>query len=171
MKCCHREHKNEVWTLDLGDDAAEIRDAGGNVRAQFTRDQAAGQFLLPSFSESIKQFRAPIEGELWYFDVARGDLKQIKTYIDQAVVASGPEAMRTVRNHALRDMLIGIGAFGIGTFLTVGSYLHAAQNPEGGEYFISYGAVLFGLIMIGKGVYGLIRYRQLQKLSQTPPAG
>jgi hypothetical protein len=166
MKCCHLKHKNEVCTLDLNDDGAQIRDAAGNVRAQFTRDQAA-QFLLPSFSETVKQFRAPVDGELWYFNVARDDLKQIKAHIEQAVVAAGPEAVSTVRNRAIRDALIGLGSVGLGVALTVGSDSHAGQDPQGGEYFVTLGLVLFGLVMIGKGVYGFLRYRQLQKLSQT----
>jgi len=170
MQCCHLNHKQEVWTLDLSDDGALIRDAGGNVRAQFTRDQAAGQFLLPSFSESVKQFRAPVDGELWYFNVARGDLKQIKAFIDQAVVAAGPEAVGAVRNRSIRDALIGIGGVGLGVALTVSSYLHASQDPQGGGYVVTWGLVLFGLVMIGKGVYGFLRFRQLQKLSQAPPA-
>lgn len=170
MTCCHLKHKNEVWTLDLNDDGAQILDASGDVRAQFTRDQAAGQFLLPSFSESVKQFRAPIDGELWYFNVARDDLKQIKAYIDQAVVAAGPEAVSAVRNRAIRDALIGVGGVGLGVALSVGSYLHAAEDPQGGEYVVTWGLVLFGLVMIGKGIYGFLRFRQLQKLSQTPPA-
>lgn len=168
MRCCHLKHKGEVWTLDLGDNRAEIRDSGENVRAEYTREEAAEQFLMPSFSESIKQFRAPIDGEIWYFDVARPDLKQIKAFIDQAMVAAGPEAVRAVRNHAIRDTLIGLAAVSIGGALTIGSYLQAAQDPNGGEYVVTYGAVLFGLVMIGKGIYGFMRHGQLQTLSQKP---
>jgi hypothetical protein len=170
MRCCHLKHKGEMWILDLGDDRAEIRDTEENIRAVYTRDEAAEQFLLPSFSESIKQFRAPIDGQLWYFDVARGDLKQIKAYIDQAVVTAGPGAVRAVRNSAIRDTLIGIGGVAVGTALTVGSYLHAEQNP-GGEYVITYGVILFGLVMIGKGIYGFLRHGHLQKLSSTQEEG
>lgn len=50
MRCCHLEHKGETWNLVLEDNGAEIRDAGGNVRAVYTREEAAQQFLLPSFS-------------------------------------------------------------------------------------------------------------------------
>jgi hypothetical protein len=171
MRCCHLEHKGEAWTLDLGDDRAEIRDAAGNVRGEYTSAEAAEQFLLPSFSESIKQLRAPIDGELWYFDVPRDGLKQIKAYLDRAVVAVGPEAIRAVRNQALRDCLIGLGGVLVGTVLTVGSYLRAAQNPDGGGYVITYGLILFGLIMLGKGVYGFLRYGRLQKLSPRDEKG
>jgi hypothetical protein len=166
MRCCHLEHKGEVWKLALEDNHAEIRDADGTVRAEYTRQQAVQQFLLPSFSESIKQFRAPLEGELWYFDVARNGLKQIKAYLDKAVVAAGPKAVRAVRNRALRDTLIGVGGVVLGTALSIGSYLHAAQTEGNGEYFVTYGVILFGLIMIGKGINSFLCYGKLQKLSQ-----
>jgi hypothetical protein len=171
MRCCHLEHKGEAWTLDLGDDRAEIRDAAGNVRGEYTPTEAAEQFLLPIFSESVKQFRALIDGELWYFDVPRDGLQQIKAYRDRAVVTVGPEAVRAVRNQALRDSLIGLGGVVAGVVLTVGSFLRAAQNPDGGGYVITYGLILFGLVMLGKGVYGFLRYGQLQKLSQVNKDG
>jgi hypothetical protein len=167
MRCCHLKHKGESWTLDLGDEGAAIRDAAGKVRAEFAREEAAEQFLLPSFSESVKQFRAPVEGELWYFDVARDGLKEIKACLDQSVVAAGPEAMKAIRNRAIRETLIGSAGVIGGTALTVGSYLHAAQNPGGGEYYVTYGLILFGLVLLGKGIYGFLRYGQLQKLAQA----
>jgi hypothetical protein len=166
MRCCHREHKGEVWTLDLGADGATVQDARRAVRGEYGRAEVAEQFRLPSFSESVKQLRIPIDGELWYFDVARADLKEIKAYLDQAVVAAGPEAVRAVRNRALRDTVIGAGVFVAGVALTVGSYLRAAQNPAGGQYVVTYGLILVGLVMVGKGVYGLVRYGRLQKLAQ-----
>ncbi len=133
MRCCHLKHKGEAWVLDLGAEGAEVRDASGDVRAQFTREEAAESFLLPSFSESIKQFRVPVDGELWYFDVAKNDLKEIKAYINQAVVAAGPEAVVAVRNRAIRDGLIGLGGVAAGVALTLGSFFNAAQNPVGGR--------------------------------------
>ncbi len=171
MRCCHLQHKGETWTMELGEEHAEIRDATGTVRCEFSRQEAAEQFLLPSFSQSIKQFRAPVSGQLWYFDVPRDDLKRIKAYVDQSVVSAGPQAVRSVRNRALRDLLIGVGGLAVGIALTVASFLHAAQNPNAGEYVVTYGLMLFGLVMIGKGVYGHVRYSQLRKLSQTQTSG
>jgi hypothetical protein len=166
MRCCHRKHKGERWVLDLGDEDAEVRDASRDVRAQFTHEEAAGKFLLPSFSESIKQFRVPIDGELWYFDVEKSDLKEIKTYINQAVVAAGPEAVAAVRNVAIRDSLIGLACVAAGVGLTALSFVQAAQNPQEGRYVVTYGLILGGLVMLGKGVYGFVRYGQLKKMSR-----
>jgi hypothetical protein len=167
MRCCHLKHKGEAWTLELGDKGAEVRDASGAVRAQFTREEAAGEFLRPSFSESVKQFRVPVDGELWYFDVAKDGLKQIKAYIDQTVVAAGPEAVVAVRNAAVRDTLIGLACVVGGTALTLGSFFAA---DDGGGFVVTYGLILAGLVMAGKGVYGFLRYGKLKKMTQGQAA-
>jgi len=130
MRCCHVKHKAEAWTLDLSDEGAEIRDAAGDLRSRFTREEAASEFLLPSFSESIKQFRAPVEGELWYFDVVKNDLKEIKAYINQGRGGCWPRGGAGVRNVAIRDGLIGLACIAAGVGLTVWSIVRAAQNPK-----------------------------------------
>src|SRR4051794_10259596 len=108
MKCCHLKHKGEIWHLDLGGEGAAVLDPAGTVRAEFTPEEAAGAFKLPSFSESIKQFRLPIGTEEWYFDVDKDGLRQIKAFMDAAVVASGPGAVQALRSAGLRD--VGLGA-------------------------------------------------------------
>jgi len=100
---------------------------------------------------------------MWYFDVAKRDLAEIKTYLNESVVAAGPEAVRAVRNRALRDLLIGIVAVLLGIGLTVASFL-AAENEEDGRFYVTYGAILFGLVMAGKGIWGFAQYGKLQRL-------
>ena len=167
MRCCHAQHKGETWALELGEEDAKVIDAAGAVRTELTRAEAAENFHLPSFSESIKQFRVPVDGQLWYFDVAKPDLQQIKAYIDQSVVASGPEAVGAIRNRALRDGAIGLAALAIGIGITAFTLLRADANPEGGEYVVMYGPMIFGAIMIGRGVFGLMRYNRLKSVSQS----
>ena len=101
---------------------------------------------------------------MWHFDVDRSDLQEIKAYLDESVVAAGPEAVRAVGNRALRDLLLGVGAVVLGIVVTVASFLNAAQNPEGGRYYITFGLIVFGLVLFGKGVYGFVRHSHLQKL-------
>jgi hypothetical protein len=170
MKCCHRDHKGETWALDLGEERAALRDAAGAVRGEFTREEAARQFLMPSFSESIKQFRIPVDGQLWYFDVAKPDLAQIKAYIDQSVVAAGPDAVRAVRSAAIRDGAIGALAVAAGVGITVFSLMRAENDPEGGMYFVMYGPILVGLVMLGKSVAGFLRYTKLKAHADAAPA-
>lgn len=169
MRCCHAQHKGETWILELGKDDARVIDAAGAVRGEFTRAEAHENFHLPSFSESIKQFRVPVDGQLWYFNVAKPDLQQIKAYLDESVVAAGPEAVQSVRNRALRDGAIGVVALAIGIGITLFTLLRADANPEGGEYVVMYGPMIFGVVMLGRGVFGLMRYSRLKSVSHAQP--
>ena len=163
MKCCHVKHKGEVWTLDLEDDGVSITDASGAQRTYLERAEAEKSVLLPSFSESIKQLRAPVDGQTWYFDVAKPDLKTIKAYLDAPVVAAGPEALTAIRTRGWRDVAIGIGAAVLGVGISVAGYLSAANNPNGGGgYTVTYGLVIVGLCMIARGIYNLLRYSKLK---------
>ncbi len=97
-----------------------------------------------------------LNGELKSFTIAAND---------QLTAAAGPEAVRAVRNRAIRDALIGAACAIGGVALTVGGYMEAAQKPGGGEFKVAYGLVLFGLVMLGKGVYSYLQYQQIQRLS------
>jgi hypothetical protein len=166
MRCCHVKHKGEIWHLDLGGEGATIRDAAGNVRAEFTPEQAAAAFTLPSFSESIKQFRAPINGEEWYFDVGKEGLKEIRAFMDAGVVAAGPEALKSLRSKAIRDLLVGAAMAVGGAVLSVMSFQQAANNPQGGTYYVTYGLVIAGLVALGRGGYQLSRHNRLKQIAE-----
>jgi predicted RNA-binding Zn-ribbon protein involved in translation (DUF1610 family) len=51
----------------------------------------------------------------------------------------------------LRELLVGLLCFGIGTVLTVGGFIRTAGNPNGGRYFIFYGLIIGGLVGIVRG--------------------
>lgn len=166
MKCCHVKHKGEIWHLDLGGEGAAVRDPAGNVRAEFTPEEAAGSFKLPSFSESIKQFRLPVDGQEWYFDVDKDGLRQIKAFMDAAVVAAGPGAINALRTAALRDLVLGVLVTLGGIGLTVFGYMKAANDPQGGKYYVTYGLVIAGLVMVGRGIVNLSRYNRLKRVAE-----
>ena len=52
----------------------------------------------------------------------------------------------------LGELLGGLACFGLGTALTVGGYMRAAGNPNGGRYFVYYGLIVGGLIGIFRGI-------------------
>jgi predicted RNA-binding Zn-ribbon protein involved in translation (DUF1610 family) len=54
-----------------------------------------------------------------------------------------------------RELVVGLACFGIGTALTVGGYLRAAGNPNGGRYLIYYGLIIGGLVGIVRGAINL----------------
>jgi predicted RNA-binding Zn-ribbon protein involved in translation (DUF1610 family) len=52
----------------------------------------------------------------------------------------------------LRELLVSLVCFGIGMVLTVGGFIRAAGNPNGGRYFVFYGLIIGGLVGIVRGV-------------------
>jgi hypothetical protein len=166
MRCRHRKHKGEVWLLVLNKAFARVRDEDDEIRAEYDREETPHCLLLPSFSESIKHFRVAIDGEMWPFEVDKRDLKDIKDYLNESVVVAGPEAIRAVGQRALRDLLVGLALSVVGIGVTVGTLAYAASSPEGGQYIITHGLIVCGLVMVGKGIYGFVRQSHLQKLAQ-----
>ena len=59
----------------------------------------------------------------------------------------------------------GCAVLGVG--ITVAGYMQAAHQEEGGKFKITYGLVIFGLVMLGKDAYRFMRYGNLRKMAQT----
>ena len=60
----------------------------------------------------------------------------------------------------LGELLGGLACFGIGSVLTVGGYLNAAANPNGGRYFIFYGLIVGGLIGMVRGTMNMANSKE-----------
>ena len=163
LRCVDRERKGELWSLDLGGETVVVRNTAGTPVGQFTPEEAIGHFQMPSFSENIKYFGVSLGGTVHRFDVPKAVLQEIKALINRSIASAGPEAVRSVRNRAIRDILIGAACTVGGVVLTIGSYMSAANKPGGGKYTIAYGLVLFGLVMLGKGIYSFMQYGQVQR--------
>jgi hypothetical protein len=126
---------------------------------------------MPSFSESIKYFGIVIDGKVQRFDVPRAGLKEIRAFTYRVTLASGPEAVRAVQRRAIRDTLIGAVCVVAGIALTIGAYLAAANKLRDGRYSVFYGLVLFGLVMLGRGIYRFRQYRELQRIHSGTEGG
>ena len=89
-------------------------------------------------------------------------------YIDQALRGGRPKCRAggaKSRNPGYPDWHRECGC---GTALTVVKLLHPFEKPD---YFFTFGFILFGLVMVGKAVYGFVRYSNLQKLLRTQQNG
>jgi hypothetical protein len=167
LRCVDKDHQGEQWTLDLDGDKVLVRDAASKVVAELSPEDAAARFQMPSFSENVKYFGIAIGDRIQRFDVSKDGLREIRDFNNRLTVRGGPEAVQAVRNKAIRDTAIGVLCAVGGTVLTVGSYLSAANKPEGGNYTIAYGLVLFGLVVLGKGIYGFVQYGRIKALSES----
>lgn len=167
IRCVDKDCKGQEWTLELGADKVVVRDASGRTVGEFPPADAASRFQMPSFSDNIKYFGITLGDQIRRFDITKDGLREIKAFNNRLVASAGPEAVRSVRSKAIRDSLIGAACAIGGVVLTIGSYLSAANNPEGGRYTVTYGLVIFGLVMLGKGAYGFSQYGQIKRLSDA----
>jgi hypothetical protein len=60
----------------------------------------------------------------------------------------------------VRRMIFGLLWFAGGTVVTLGTYISAAQNPNGGHYFIAWGAILFGALDFFVGLNGWMKHKR-----------
>jgi hypothetical protein len=165
LRCIEKKHKNELWELRLGREKVWVTNAAGEVVGEFEPDDVSRYFQLPSFSESIKYFGILLGERWWRFNVDRDGLRRIRNYINRTIVAAGPEAVQAVRNRALRDLVVGVLLAVAGVVITVVTYSIAANKPGGGKYYITYGLVIVGLVMAGKGTYGFSQYSSLKRMA------
>jgi len=164
LRCVERALKDQVWTLELGEEKALLKNATGATVGEFTPADVLERLQLPSFSKSIKYLIIPVGQDKIQFDVGKNELQQVKDFMNRSVVKAGPEAVRSVRNKAIRDTLIGAACTVGGILATILGYLSATRNPGGGSYYIFYGVVLFGLVEVGRGLYGFHRYATLKRM-------
>lgn len=72
--------------------------------------------------------------------------------IDQAATESSGKCVRRM----IFGLLWAIG----GTVITVGTYISAASNPNGGRYFVAWGAITFGVLDFIVGFAGWMKLKQ-----------
>jgi hypothetical protein len=65
---------------------------------------------------------------------------------------SGSPAHRAAQRRANQTILIGALLLVIGIAISVGTYAYAASNPRGGHYLLAWGPIVFGLIVLIRGL-------------------
>ena len=89
---------------------------------------------------------------------SKADVENVVSGTGQAPSAS---LAAIARKRALRQILIGIVLLVAGIVVTVVSYSTAASSPSGGTYVVAWGPVLFGIIVIARGLSALRQSRTL----------
>lgn len=166
IRCIGRGRDGQVWSLDLGSEKVVVRDAAGATLAELLPEEAVLRFQMPSFTQSVKYFNITLGDGPQSFMVSKEGLAEIKAFTNRTIASVGPEAVQAVWKRAIRDTLIGAACTVGGIVLTIGSFILAANNPQGGRYFITWGVVLFGIVMLVKGIYGMIQYGQIKRFAE-----
>jgi hypothetical protein len=148
----------ETWQLELEPEEARLSDPTRNLVARIPRGAAEQRILLPSFSENRSKISVLTDdNKLVSFNPDKPAIAEIKSYFNAALAAAGPEAIAALRGKAIRDLAIGVIAAAAGIGLTVLSYLHPTEKDGTSKSTVFYGLVIFGLIMVGRGIMNLSR--------------
>lgn len=154
-------HKQEAWKFTLGDDTLRLWNPNGEMAAEFSPELAVECFQFPSFTESIRHFSIQLPESKLHFNVDKPQLNHLRTFANLATVAAGPAAVRAVRNKAIRDLVLGLGA------ITAGGLLCAALFTNGGRVRgikLVFFVVVFGISLTAKGALGYRQYLNMQRL-------
>lgn len=154
-------HQGQAWKFTLGYDTVRLWNANGELVAEFSPELATQAFEFPSFSESIRHFSVQLPESRLRFDVDKKHLDYLRTFANLATISAGPAAVRAVRNKALRDLVLGIGAIAAGALLA-GAVLTQVKRVRGLKIVVV--LVVVGVSMTAKGVYGYRQYRTMQRL-------
>jgi hypothetical protein len=135
-----------------------LTDSEGAARASFSRAEAEARFVLPSFWESIKDLGVRGDtGDVVWFVPDGESVARIKTYLHGALAAQGRAAISAVRRRGWLLVLAGVGITALAVSVMVASMARAFGNPEGGKYYVTIGGIVFGLLVLSRGVAALVK--------------
>jgi hypothetical protein len=157
--------RGQLWSMEWDPDFVIVRDAAGTVVWQAPPQDAVQSFRMPSFSDSIKYFGIQIGSELHEFELAREDLQRMKDFLDGAIATSGPDAVRSIRKKAIRDLVIGALLTLIGAATSAMLLAKVVELKGRGPGRLTFGCLIFGVIMLSKGIYGLRQHRRVEALA------
>lgn len=72
------------------------------------------------------------------------------------LVASGAP-VQAARTRAIRTLVVGAVLATFGLIVSVATYAAASSNPNGGSYYVAFGPIIFGIVLIVRGARGLER--------------
>lgn len=150
------DENSAPWRLDIDAERARLLDADGVLVAVIPRDASAQRIALPSHSEGREHLiLTTTEGKPLEFEADEFIIDLIKQYRLQSGIAGGVEDVGSLRRSARRNLIAGGVAILIGAGLSIQSYLETLRR--GGSVFLLLGLVFYGLLLVGKGSYALVR--------------
>jgi len=127
-----------------------------------TGEQRAAQALAKDVmarldkGESAKGIVAGLVKKGWEATAAQAYVQQSQAQLEQ--YRRSPAYRREMAAKNSRLMVAGLVWAGIGTVVTIGTFLSAASKPGGGTYIVAWGAILFGLVDFVRGFCGWLKY-------------
>jgi hypothetical protein len=158
LRCKDKRFSKGDWLLALDQEAGALTDPDGVTRASFPHAEAAARLVLPNFWESVKDIGVRADsGDVVWFVPDRENVARIQSYLHGALAAQGPAAISALRTRGWLLALAGVGITVVAVVVMVASMSRALGNQGGGEYYVTIGATIFGLIVLSRGVAALTK--------------
>jgi hypothetical protein len=161
LYCPDKQSGRGEWEFRKHKGGMDVIDPNGRLVCWFSHEQANERFALPSFWRSVKNINFTTDkGALIEFEPDRQDVRIVKKYLDDALLAGGIEGLRRFRNRALLCIAGGLALTSLCVALTV-LVDPAFAGPDHGRRRVSRSFIvggIFGIGLLGWGVFSLFRF-------------
>jgi hypothetical protein len=166
LYCTDKDHGKGEWEFRRYKGGMDVTDADGQHVCWFSHEQANDRFALPSFWRSIKNINFTTDkGALITFEPDPRDVRIVRQYLDDALLAGGVEAVTRLRNKGLASLAGGLLLAAVCVVLLVvldpGFEAGDRQRRRYGKPLLV--GVIFGIALVGGGAYALIRSGRLMR--------
>lgn len=155
LQCLAKGCKNDVWAITFDDTPATVLGPDRQPLVRLTPQQAAGVFQMPS---GTRNFALRDGDRTVEFKISHEGAAEVRSFIGDAMLSPRPRAVvidsddGATRSRAIRDICLGLLLLVGGIGISVGSFLAAANSPNGGRYTILYGAPIVGFVWLMRGL-------------------
>ena len=162
-----KPHHGQKWQFQIDGEAAQLVSPAGQPVAFYTPDQAQREVEIVRFARSGHNVAITLDGSTLHFTAWPKAFKALKAFTELSAHAANPEEMRSLRNSGLIYLMIG-GLMTVGGgILSIDGILKLIEGRQsGGQFYVFYGAILFGLIFLYKSWYYYAEARRLERRHQ-----
>jgi hypothetical protein len=166
LYCTDKQQGKGEWEFRRHKSGMNVIDPDGRVVCWFPHDQANDRFALPSFWRSIKNITFTTDqGRVIQFEPDKRDVRIVRKYLDDALLAGGIEAVKKLRNRGLLSLagglLLAVICVVILLLLDQGVQAEQQERKRFGRPLLV--GVIAGIALVGGGVYGLVRSGRLMR--------
>jgi hypothetical protein len=158
LTCAQKPYKGETWLLKRIRKGLVLVDEDDRAVTLIPTGQVGLRIHFPSFWASRSNVVITGDrGEEYHFEPKGKTIANVRALVDDCAEADPAATASAYRRSAIRDLLIGGGAFALGLIITCASFFFA--NPKGG-FALMIGLLVSGLVEIGRGIYFAIKASQ-----------
>jgi hypothetical protein len=166
LYCTDKQHGKGEWEFRRSKDGMNVTDPDGRLVCWFPHDKANDRFALPSFWRSIKNINFTTDkGALITFEPDKTDVRIVRQYLDDALLAGGVESVTRLRNKSLASLAGGLllAAVCVVLLIVLDPGFEAGQQQRRRHVKPLLVGVIVGLALFGGGTYGLVRSGRLMR--------